>query len=104
MIESLMESGYIPSYCTACYREGRTGEVFMDIVKSGTLDNICEANAMLTLKEFIDDYGTEKTKELGNKVIADNLKTIEKPEFKASVEEKLKKISNGTNRLFVSKS
>lgn len=99
MIESLMESGYIPSYCTACYREGRTGEVFMDIVKSGTLDNICEANAMLTLKEFIDDYGTERTKELGNKVISDNLKTIEKPEFKASVEEKLKKISNGTRDL-----
>lgn len=59
MIESLMEAGYIPSYCTACYREGRTGERFMDIVKSGELYKICEANALITLKEFIDDYGTD---------------------------------------------
>lgn len=61
MIESLMEAGYIPSYCTACYREGRTGERFMDIVKSGELYKICEANALITLKEFIDDYGTDRT-------------------------------------------
>ena len=62
MIESLMEAGYIPSYCTACYREGRTGERFMEIVKSGELYKICEANALITLKEFIDDYGTDKTR------------------------------------------
>lgn len=99
MIESLMEAGYIPSYCTACYREGRTGEAFMDIVKSGELDNICEANAMLTLKEFIDDYGTERTKKLGNKVISENLETIANPKFKTSVEENLNKISNGTRDL-----
>lgn len=65
MIESLMEAGYIPSYCTACYREGRTGERFMEIVKSGELYKICEANALITLKEFIDDYGTDKTREIG---------------------------------------
>ncbi|MGL5617011.1 MAG: [FeFe] hydrogenase H-cluster radical SAM maturase HydG [Sarcina sp.] len=99
MIESLMEAGYIPSYCTACYREGRTGEAFMDIVKSGTLDNICEANAMLTLKEFIDDYGTEKTKILGSKVIEENLNTIENIKFKESVEKSLDKIANGTRDL-----
>ncbi len=52
MIESLMEAGYIPSYCTACYREGRTGERFMDIVKSGELYKICEANALITLKRI----------------------------------------------------
>ena len=54
-----MEAGYIPSYCTACYREGRTGERFMEIVKSGELYKICEANALITLKEFIDDYGED---------------------------------------------
>lgn len=64
MIESLMEAGYIPSYCTACYREGRTGERFMEIVKSGELYKICEANALITLKEFIDDYGTDRTREI----------------------------------------
>lgn len=69
MIESLMEAGYIPSYCTACYREGRTGERFMDIVKSGELYKICEANALITLKEFIDDYGTDRTREIGDKLI-----------------------------------
>ncbi|MDU4830830.1 MAG: [FeFe] hydrogenase H-cluster radical SAM maturase HydG, partial [Clostridium perfringens] len=76
MIESLMEAGYIPSYCTACYREGRTGERFMDIVKSGELYKICEANALITLKEFIDDYGTDRTREIGDKLIKKSIDEI----------------------------
>ena len=96
MIESLMEAGYIPSYCTACYREGRTGERFMDIVKSGELYKICEANALITLKEFIDDYGTDRTREIGDKLIKKSIDEIDNESFRKSVEEKINKISNGT--------
>ncbi|MBI5998455.1 [FeFe] hydrogenase H-cluster radical SAM maturase HydG [Clostridium perfringens] len=99
MIESLMEAGYIPSYCTACYREGRTGERFMDIVKSGELYKICEANALITLKEFIDDYGTDRTKEIGDKLIKKSIDEINNESFRKSVEEKINKISNGTRDL-----
>ena len=99
MIESLMEAGYIPSYCTACYREGRTGERFMDIVKSGELYKICEANALITLKEFIDDYGTDRTREIGDKLIKKSINEIDNESFRKSVEEKINKISNGTRDL-----
>lgn len=99
MIESLMEAGYIPSYCTACYREGRTGERFMDIVKSGELYKICEANALITLKEFIDDYGTDRTREIGDKLIKKSIDEIDNKSFRKSVEEKINKISNGTRDL-----
>lgn len=99
MIESLMEAGYIPSYCTACYREGRTGERFMDIVKSGELYKICEANALITLKEFIDDYGTDRTREIGDKLIKKSIDEIDNESFRKSVKEKINKISNGTRDL-----
>ena len=99
MIEGLMEAGYIPSYCTACYREGRTGERFMDIVKSGELYKICEANALITLKEFIDDYGTDRTREIGDKLIKKSIDEIDNESFRKSVEEKINKISNGTRDL-----
>ena len=99
MIESLMEAGYIPSYCTACYREGRTGERFMEIVKSGELYKICEANALITLKEFIDDYGTDKTREIGDKLIKKSINEIDNESFRKSVEEKINKISKGTRDL-----
>ncbi|HFF8990029.1 TPA: [FeFe] hydrogenase H-cluster radical SAM maturase HydG [Clostridium perfringens] len=99
MIESLMEAGYIPSYCTACYREGRTGERFMEIVKSGELYKICEANALITLKEFIDDYGTDRTREIGDKLIKRSIDEIDNESFRKSVEEKINKISKGTRDL-----
>ncbi|MDM0929276.1 [FeFe] hydrogenase H-cluster radical SAM maturase HydG [Clostridium perfringens] len=99
MIESLMEAGYIPSYCTACYREGRTGERFMDIVKSGELYKICEANALITLKEFIDDYGTDRTREIGDKLIKKSIDEIDNESFRKSVKEKINKISKGTRDL-----
>lgn len=99
MIESLMEAGYIPSYCTACYREGRTGERFMEIVKSGELYKICEANALITLKEFIEDYGTDKTREIGNKLIKKSIDSIEGESFRKAVEDKINKIGSGVRDL-----
>lgn len=99
MLESLMKAGYIPSYCTACYREGRTGERFMNIVKSGELYKTCEANALITLKEFIDDYGTDETREIGNSLIEKSLNDFENVKFREAVKDKIEKISKGTRDL-----
>ena len=77
---SICESGYIPSFCTACYRKGRTGDRFMPLAKSGEIQNICQPNAILTFKEFLLDYATEKTRLLGEKTITEHLKEIPKRE------------------------
>ena len=69
VVNWLMRSGYIPSFCTACYREGRTGDRFMSLCKSGQIQNCCHPNALMTLKEFLLDYASSDTKEIGNKLI-----------------------------------
>lgn len=99
MVESLMESGYIPSYCTACYREGRTGDRFMALAKSGQINNVCQCNALLTLKEFMIDYGTENTRNLGSKLIEESLSDIPNPKRKEDTEAKLNRIENGERDL-----
>jgi len=99
MIESLIEGGYIPSYCTACYREGRTGDRFMALAKSGQINNVCQGNALLTLKEFILDYGTERTRELGNKLIQDSLGDIPNLKAREATEQKLTQIEDGVRDL-----
>lgn len=65
----LMSMGYVPSFCTACYREGRTGDRFMELCKSKQIQNCCHPNALLTLKEYLTDYASDKTRELGNLMI-----------------------------------
>ena len=72
----LMETGHLPSFCTACYREGRTGDRFMSLAKSGQIHNCCLPNALLTLDEYLSDYATEETKILGKKLIQDELTNI----------------------------
>lgn len=99
MVESLMESGYIPSYCTACYREGRTGDRFMALAKNGQINNVCQGNALLTLKEFISDYGTPRTKELGEKIIKENLEYIPNEKARETTKERLEKIEKGERDL-----
>lgn len=76
VIDWLIELGYIPSFCTACYRAGRTGDRFMKLCKSGQILNCCQPNALMTLKEYMLDYGNEKTKRLSEKLIEDELKKI----------------------------
>lgn len=72
----LMKLGYIPSFCTACYREGRTGDRFMALAKSGQIANICAANALMTLHEYLEDYASEETKQYASKLITQELKYI----------------------------
>lgn len=101
MLKSLIESGYIPSYCTACYRNGRTGDRFMEIAKSGQINVMCEANALMTLKEFLLDYADEDLRALGDKVIMETLEKMPNEDFKAKIRENLKLIESGVRDINV---
>ena len=91
----LMENDYLPSFCTACYREGRTGERFMEICKSKQIQECCEPNAIITLKEYLEDYASEKTKQTGEKLIQRELETIKNYKVKEKVTELLSEIEQG---------
>lgn len=91
----LLEGGYIPSFCTACYREGRTGDRFMKLVKSGQIANCCQPNALMTLKEYLEDYASEDTKKKGEKVILEELERITNPKVYETAKERMKKIASG---------
>jgi 2-iminoacetate synthase len=96
----LCEDGYIPSYCTACYRQGRTGDRFMALAKSGQIRNICQPNALLTFEEYLRDYATPELKELGKKVIEKEIEEIPNEKIKALCIERLAEIENGANDLY----
>ena len=91
----LMEKGYIPSFCTACYREGRTGDRFMSLAKTGQIQNCCHPNALMTLKEYLNDYASEKTKEIGNRLINAETENVPNPKTRQILLENLEKIENG---------
>ena len=95
IIQMLCEKGYIPSYCTACYRQGRTGDRFMALAKSGEIQNVCLPNAILTLKEYLIDYADEKTKAVGNALIAKEVEKLSNPSVKDKTIATLKEIENG---------
>lgn len=91
----LMELGYIPSFCTACYREGRTGDRFMSLCKSGQIQNCCHPNALMTLKEYLMDYAAPETKAIGEKLIQAELENIPKEKVKEICKDHLEKIEQG---------
>lgn len=96
IIKWLMELGYVPSFCTACYRAGRVGDKFMEICKEKQIHNFCHPNALITLKEFLEDYASPRTKDIGEKLIAKELDSIESPSaIKEKTLEYLKKIEKG---------
>ena len=94
VVHWLMEMGYIPSFCTACYREGRTGDRFMSLLKAGQIQNCCLPNALMTLKEYLD-YATEPTKILGEKMLKSELENIPNPKVKKLATEYIENIHNG---------
>ena len=100
VVNWLMKSGYIPSFCTACYREGRTGDRFMSLCKSGQIQNCCHPNALMTLKEYLIDYASEDTKKIGNELINREIDNIGKDRIKEQVKMELGKIENGTRDLY----
>lgn len=98
VIKSLVKDGYIPSYCTACYREGRTGDRFMPLAKSGEIKNCCHPNALLTFEEYLSDYGDAELKDMGQKLIDREIQNIPNEERKKKAAEYLKKIRSGEAR------
>ncbi len=95
VVKWLMELGFIPSFCTACYREGRTGDRFMSLCKSGQIQNCCQPNALMTLKEYLMDYASEDTKRIGEELIKAELENIPKEKVKEICKENLLKIEQG---------
>ena len=91
----LMQLGYLPSFCTACYGSGRTGDRFMEICKNQQIHNFCHPNAIMTLKEYLEDYASEETKKVGEALIAKELETLEHSDIKVIVEKDLVKIAHG---------
>ena len=95
VVNWLLGLGYIPSFCTACYREGRTGDRFMKLLKSGQIVNCCQPNALMTLKEYLGDYASADTKEKGEKVIREQLEIITNPVVKEKAKEYIENIHEG---------
>ena len=95
VINWLMRLGYIPSFCTACYREGRTGDRFMSLCKTGAIQNCCQPNALITLKEFLVDYATPETKAIGEELIKKELNKIQNQKVKELLEKNLSQIEQG---------
>ncbi len=95
VVNWLMKLGHLPSFCTACYREGRTGDRFMELCKNMQILNCCHPNALLTLREYLEDYAGEETKRIGMELIDRELKHIPNPKARATAEENLRKIGEG---------
>ena len=92
IVKWLMELGYVPSFCTACYREGRVGDRFMEICKEQKIHNFCHPNAIMTLEEYLEDYASPETRKVGEELIDKELKTLGNNKLKCAVEENLDKI------------
>ncbi|NRT79207.1 [FeFe] hydrogenase H-cluster radical SAM maturase HydG [Clostridium beijerinckii] len=95
IVNWLLERGHIPSFCTACYREGRTGDRFMSLVKSGQIANCCQPNALMTLKEYLEDYASEDTRRKGEEVIKNEIPNIPNGKVKKIVLENLENLHEG---------
>lgn len=91
----LMENGFIPSFCTACYRVGRTGDRFMSLCKSGQIQNCCHPNALMTLKEFLEDYASPQTQQIGNALIEKELQNIPNEKVRQTAADYIHEIKNG---------
>ncbi|MBQ7099731.1 MAG: [Oscillospiraceae bacterium] len=95
VVRWLMELGHVPSFCTACYREGRTGDRFMTLCKSGQIHNCCLPNALMTLKEYLEDYASPETRAIGEETIAREINSIPREKTRQIVAERLEKIAAG---------
>ena len=96
VVNWLLTLEHIPSFCTACYREGRTGDRFMQLVKSGQIANCCQPNALITLKEYLEDYASEDTKQKGLALIKKEIERVTNPKVKEKALENLQAIENGS--------
>ncbi|MBQ8297601.1 MAG: [Ruminococcus sp.] len=95
VVNWLMTMGYIPSFCTACYREGRTGDRFMSLCKAGQIQNCCHPNALMTLQEYLEDYASEDTKNIGEKLISREIENVPSEKVRKIVTQNLADIKQG---------
>ena len=100
VVRWLMENDHIPSFCTACYREGRTGDRFMSLCKNGQILNCCHPNALMTLTEYLVDYASDKTKEVGYKLVESELQKIPNEKVKGIAERNIEDIKSSNRRDF----
>ncbi len=100
VVHWLMDLGYLPSFCTACYIEGRTGDRFMSLCKSGQIQNCCLPNALMTLKEYLIDYASEETRKVGEALIEQELATVPKEKVRQIATDNLKMIEENNRRNF----
>jgi 2-iminoacetate synthase len=100
ILRSICQSGYLPSYCTACYRQGRTGDRFMSLAKTGEIQNVCQPNALLTFKEYLIDYASPETKAVGEETIRQHLAEIPKASMRKATQERLRLIEQGQRDLY----
>ncbi len=101
VVADVMNHGFLPSFCTACYRRGRTGADFMDLAKPGLIKEFCQPNAILTVKEYLEDYATPATKALGEQLIASSLAEMENDPLRCNVCDKLVKIEDGERDFYL---
>lgn len=101
VLKALLDDGYIPSYCTACYRKGRTGERFMKLAKSGEIQNVCEPNAMMTLMEFALDYGDKEILEKAEALIKKESERIKRDDIKILLKGNVEKLKKGERDLYL---
>ena len=95
VVDWLLDMGHVPSFCTACYREGRTGDRFMALVKSGQIANICQPNALMTLEEYLEDYASPETRAKGEALIAKRIEMIPNEKVKEKVKEHMEEMKQG---------
>ena len=100
VVHWLIENGHIPSFCTACYREGRTGDRFMSLCKSGQILNCCHPNALMTLSEYLEDYASDKTKAAGYQMVEDELNRVPNDKVRQIAADNIKKIKASNRRDF----
>jgi 2-iminoacetate synthase len=101
ILQSICRAGYLPSFCTACYRQGRTGDRFMALAKSGKIQEVCQPNAILTFQEYLFDYALPETRQAGEEAIRLHLAEIGSAKVRALTGEKLKRIEQGERDLYI---
>lgn len=100
LVAELCQSDYLPSFCTACYRQGRTGDRFMALAKTGEIQNVCQPNALLTFKEYLLDYASPATQNIGKTAIEKHLEKVKNPKIKTETVLRLKRLENGERDLY----
>lgn len=100
VVKELSENGYLPSFCTSCYRLGRVGKDFMDLAKPGLIQRFCQPNAMVTFREYLEDYASPETKEAGLKAINEHLSEMKDEKLLAKTKTQLARVENGERDLY----